>query len=407
MRQFKINISYIAKYIFLFILLIPFMGISNFQRISQLDHFGFLNNVINKLWYINVMIIIAYAAYFFLYTRKFLSVSCFLIICIFFYLLLRTLLGGGSGYRNIITFILLSLFGEICLLKKRENFLIFVDTINMFIIINFVFIVRYIGQGGLVYWSVREQRTWKGYYLLGYDNGFIIIILPLICFSLILYRETGRKKYIIILVIQILSEVLVKSAAALIALICFGVFTLLQNNKLFIKIFYKPWNILFLYFACFYGFVVLKVQYVINSVIYFLFKKGLDTTRWRLWNEGLEKAEKSWIFGYGYRTEIFGKNYLTPHNMFLEWLTQGGIIEFFGYFVLIYLTLKQLNKHIETYQAKVLFNGIIAFMFAYMAEGYSMYMSYWLFLIVLLLSSRLGNLRYLFNCKQLNVSVEK
>lgn len=404
MRRTKINISYLVKYIFLFLLLIPFMGISNFERISQLDKLGFLNKGINSLWYANVIIIITYAIYIFLYTRRFLSVPCFLIVCIFSYLFLRTFLGNGSGYRNIITFILLALFGELYVFKKKENFLVFVDTINMFIIINFIFIVRYIGQGGLVYWSVREQRTWKGYYLLGYDNGLIIVILPLICFSLILYRETGRKKYIIILIIQILSEVMVKSAAALIALACFGLFSLLQNNKLFIKVFYKPWNILLLYFVCFYGFVVLKVQYIVNKVIYLLFRKGLDTTRWRLWNEGLEKAEKNWICGYGYRAQIFGKNYLTPHNMFLEWMTQGGIIELLGYFILIYMALKQLNKHIESYSAKVLYNGIISFMFAYMAEGYSMYMSYWLFLIVLLLSSRLENLSYLFNDKQIKLS---
>ena len=85
--------------------------------------------------------------------------------------------------------------------------------------------------------------------------------------------------------------------------------------------------------------------------------------------------------------------------MLLEWLTQGGIVETVGYIVLIYIVLRQLNKYIESYSAKILFNGIVAFMFAYMAEGYSMYISYWLFLLMLLAASRLGNLDYIFNCK--------
>ncbi len=399
MRRLKINISYWVKYIFLFILLIPFVGISNFQRIAQLNGLSFLNNIISVLLYSNAFIICIYTMYIFLRTRKFLSITCFLVVCIFSFLFIRTIISNGSGLRNILTFILLVIFGELYVYKTKENFLAFVDVINTFVFINFIFIIKYIRQGGLYYWSIREQRMWKGYYFLGYDNGFIIIILPIMCFSLILYQKTENKKYILMIIVQVLSEIMVKSAAASIALACFVVFTILQNNKTFIKLVYKPWNILLVYFVCFYGLVVLKVQYIINRVIYFLFKKGLDTTRWRLWSEGLEKAERSWIFGYGYKAETFGNNYLTPHNMLLEWLTQGGIVETVGYIVLIYIVLRQLNKYIESYSAKILFNGIVAFMFAYMAEGYSMYISYWLFLLMLLAASRLGNLDYIFNCK--------
>lgn len=399
MYRIRINVLYMAKFLFLLFLFFPFIGISNFYYITELNRFSFLNNIINKLWYINSIVILMYAVYIFLHTKSFLSKQCMLVLCIFSYLLLRTFMSGSIKGKNVFTFILLVLFGELYILRKRENFFAFVNVINTFIFINFIFIVRYISQGGLSYWSMGQQRIWKGYYLLGYDNGFIIIIMPLICFNMILYRQTNNKKYIVMLIIQILSEVLVKSAAALIALTCFGVLTLLQNNKVFIKIIYKPLNIFLVYFACFYGFVVLKVQYIISSAIYFLFKKGLDTTRWRLWNEGLEKAEKSWIFGYGYGIETFGNNYSTPHNMFLEWMTQGGIIELAGYFVLICITLKELYKHIESYSAKILFNGIIAFIFAYMAEGYSMYTSYWLFLLLLLAASRLENLSYLFSSK--------
>ena len=199
------------------------------------------------------------------------------------------------------------------------------------------------------------------------------------------------------LMIQLVSEIVIKSAATSIALACFVMLTLLQNNKMIVKLVYKPLNIFLLYFACFFGFVVLKFQYIIDRGIYLLFKKGLDTTRWRLWNEGLDKIEKSWLYGYGYRTETFGNNFLTPHNMFLEWMTQGGVIEFAGFVLLFYISLNQLYKHIDSYSAKVLFNGIIALMFAYMAEGYSIHISYWLVLLVLLASSRIGQLNYILS----------
>ncbi len=402
MRQLKINVSYLVKYIFLFLLIIPFIGISNFQRIAQLNKLSFLSSLANILWYSNICIIAIYVLYIFMHTRKFLSVSCFLMVCIFSFLFVRTLLarastGEGSGLRNLITFILLVIFGELYIFKKKENFLAFVDVVNTFIFLNFLFIIRYIGQGGLVYWSVREQRIWKGYYLLGYDNGFIIFIMPLACFCLILYRQTANKKYIVMLMIQLVSEIVIKSAATSIALACFVMLTLLQNNKMIVKLVYKPLNIFLLYFACFFGFVVLKFQYIIDRGIYLLFKKGLDTTRWRLWNEGLDKIEKSWLYGYGYRTETFGNNFLTPHNMFLEWMTQGGVIEFAGFLLLFYISLNQLYKHIDSYSAKVLFNGIIALMFAYMAEGYSIHISYWLVLLVLLASSRIGQLNYILS----------
>lgn len=402
MRQLKINVSYLFKYIFLFVLIIPIIGISNFQRIAQLNKLSFLSSLANILWYSNMCIISVYILYILIHTRKFLSVTCFFMVCIFSYLFVRTSLarastGEGSGLRNLITFILMVIFGELYIFKKKENFLVFVDVVNTFIFLNFLFIIRYIRQGGLVYWSVREQRIWKGYYFLGYDNGFIIFIMPLACFCLILYRQTANKKYIVMLVIQLVSEIVIKSAATSIALSCFVMLTLLQNNKIIIKLVYKPLNIFLMYFVCFFGFVVLKFQYIIDKGIYLLFKKGLDTTRWRLWDEGLDKIEKSWLYGYGYRTETFGNNFLTPHNMFLEWMTQGGVIEFAGFLLLFYMSLNQLYKQIDSYSAKVLFNGIIAFMFAYMAEGYSIHISYWLVLLVLLASSRIGQLNYILS----------
>ncbi len=155
MRRLKINISYWVKYIFLFILLIPFVGISNFQRIAQLNGLSFLNNIISVLWYSNAFIICIYTMYIFLRTRKFLSITCFLVVCIFSFLFIRTIISNGSGLRNILTFILLVIFGELYVYKTKENFLAFVDVINTFVFINFIFIIKYIRQGGLYYWSIR------------------------------------------------------------------------------------------------------------------------------------------------------------------------------------------------------------------------------------------------------------
>lgn len=398
MHQVKINVSYLGKYIFLFVMLLPFIGISNFQYISQLGGYSFLNTFINKLWYVNIAVITIYVLYIFWCTKQFISIPCFLIVCIFSYLFIRTLMEGVKS-QNVLTFIMLVLYGELYIFKRKVNFQVFVDVLNTYVFLNFIFILRYVSQGGLTYWSVREQKIWRGYYLLGYDNRFIVIILPLICFNLILYRQTGNKKYVFMLGVQLLSEILVKSAATFMALGCFGIFTLLQNNKIFIEIIYKPINIMMIYVACFYGVVVIKIQYIVSNAVYYLFHKGLDTTRWRLWNEGIEKAEKSLLWGYGYGLETFGNNYLSPHNMFLEWVTQGGIIELFGYLVLISMILKQLYKFIDCYPAKILYNGIIAFMFAYMAESYSIHISYWVFLLLLLMAARLEYLFPLFDDK--------
>ncbi len=395
MHQIKINVSYIGKYIFLLIMLLPFIGISNFQYISKLSRYAFLNRFIDKLWYVNIAVILVYVLYVFLCTKRFLSVPCFLIVCIFSYLFIRTFIEGVKS-QNVLTFIMFVLYAELYIFKKKENFLVFIDVLNTYVFLNFIFILRYVNQGGLTYWSVREQKIWKGYYLLGYDNRFIVVILPLICFTLILYRQTGNRKYLFALFVQLLSEILVKSAATFMALGCFGIFTLLQNSKIFIEIIYKPINIALIYTVCFYGVVVVKIQYIVSSAVYYLFHKGLDTTRWRLWNEGLEKAEKNPLWGYGYGLETFGNNYLSPHNMFLEWMTQGGVIELLGYFVLIFIVLKKLYNNIDHYAAKIIYNGIVAFMFAYMAESYSIHVSYWSFLLLLLMAARLEYLIPLF-----------
>ncbi len=135
MRQLKINVSYLVKYIFLFLLIIPFIGISNFQRIAQLNKLSFLSSLANILWYSNICIIAIYVLYIFMHTRKFLSVSCFLMVCIFSFLFVRTLLarastGEGSGLRNLITFILLVIFGELYIFLVSKKFVSFKKPMN-------------------------------------------------------------------------------------------------------------------------------------------------------------------------------------------------------------------------------------------------------------------------------------
>ena len=77
-------------------------------------------------------------------------------------------------------------------------------------------------------------------------------------------------------------------------------------------------------------------------------------------------------------------------------MTQGGVIELLGYFVLIFIVLKKLYNNIDHYAAKIIYNGIVAFMFAYMAESYSIHVSYWSFLLLLLMAARLEYLIPLF-----------
>lgn len=386
--KIEINIFDIGKTFFLLWLLLPYVGISNFQYITELSSLAFLYPILNKLMIVNSVILLCYVLYHILLFKRIISKYCILIIGIYCYILMRTLINGGMGYRNLLTVIVLMSFLDIFLFYQRKNIFIFIDALNILLTFNFAFILRFVGQGGLVFWSSRQQRYWNSYYLLGYDNGYIVFMLPLMCFNFILFKQCAKKRYLAASVIDICSELLINSTTSLIALFVFAFLYLMKQNRFLKMLFYKTATIILIYSAGFIFFVIFKVQNILDDVIFYLFHKDLNHTRWVLWNDGIEKAKAGFFFGYGYNKEIFGKGYLTPHNMILEWMIQGGIIEVIGYLVLLCFAFHKLQQEIDSYAAKILWNGIFAVLLAYMSEGYSEYIYYWIFLTLILVGCR-------------------
>lgn len=399
--KIRVSMKQVGRFIILLLFLMPFVNISDFNYVQGLEWLGAFSSVVRLMQKVNLLLGCFVVLVFSIVQKVKLSTGCILCILPYAYLIVRTVLAGGiRELKNLLVFLMMLLLAEMIFLRKREWFLTLVDVLNFYTLINFFFILRYVGQGGLRYYSVREQRYLVGYYFLGYDNALILIVMLLLEMNLVLYHYGRDCKYLMMIVIQITSEILVFSVTSLGILVAFILFMLCRNRKWIHKILYRPACALWLYFIFFCLMIgVMKGQDLFNSVLNKWFGKNIESARLSLWELGIRKAKDYFLFGEGYTIGIYNKYYKSPHIMLLEWMGQGGIIFTILCVIAIYFSLQQLYKNKKAYEALVIYSGIIAFMLGYMFESYGIHTVSWTFPFVLLIGADIEKIHMLLQDK--------
>lgn len=398
----KLRVPYkeIGRFIVLLFFLMPFVNIPDFNYVQGWEWLGTFSSALRLLRVFNLALGYSIVLVLGIVRKLEISSSCILCILPYVYLVVRTALAGGTReLKNLFVFLMMLLLADVIFLRKAEWFLTLVNVLNFFTLINFLFILRYIGQGGLVYYSVHSHHYWKSYYFLGYDNGFIVLFLLVMIFNIMLYHYHKKKKYLLMFGIQLFSEMVVFSACSLIICTVWGAMLLFSKRDFIGRIVYQPMNFLLAYLVLYYMVVIVGSQDLANAIFSQLFAKNLENARIVLWKEGLQIAGKHFLFGQGYMIEVFRKEYVTPHTMLLEWIVYGGIVFAILFFIAIFYSLQQLCKFKMYYEAFVIFSGIAAFMFGYIAEGYGAYISFWAFLFVLLIGANIERLHMLLQDK--------
>jgi O-antigen ligase len=395
--KLKFSTKEIVIFIIIALFLLPYVGMSDFRYIQDWSWLSDFSIIVSRLRLINL--IIAFSIVFLIGMRDGIKVTKGCIVCIlpYVYLTLRTFFAGGTKENiNLLVFIMMIVLADMFVLKNADIFYRLIDFMDFCTIINFIFIIKYVGQGGLVYYSRFQNRYWNGYYLLGYDNGFIILMLFLIILNLVIHHYTGKRRYLLMAVLQVVSELLVFSACSLLILAVFGMlaFILGKLNNVG-KIVRQPAFVVIAYLMLFWLLVIVKIQNYINTVLNRFFGKTIESTRLNLWNDGLKVVKEYFLFGTGYKIKTFWNGYATPHNSVLECLAYGGIVLLILFVIIFIYSFCQLDKYIKFYEAKLIYCGIIAFMTGYIAEGYGTYISFWAFLVLLLFGANIQRLHVL------------
>lgn len=370
----------VVKRVFFFILILPTIGILNLKnKYIGFPDLSWISRLLDYFYVLSVCIVFFYILYKALRGKGLFEKTTVLILILYLYIFLRTFMVDFDINRAVVNVLIMIPVIELSV-QTLQDMSAFVGVLNFFNIINFISILFLYSSKGLKYWSNVTKRYWVDNYFLGYDNGFIILILPLLCYNLILYAANRKKRYLIYIIICILSEVIIFSASSMIALVLFLLLYFLGNSKYLKCIIYNPWSSILGCFGAFLLLVICRFLTFINKIVNFLFHKTLSGARNRLWETGLERVKQKFLFGYGFgKVELVG-GYNAPHQMVLEWLLQGGIVEIIIYTILLFNVLSALRKKIEYRNAIFIYNGIISFLVAYIAESYSTYAYYWVFL---------------------------
>lgn len=376
------------KRVFFFMLILPTIGVINFRnQYIGLPDLSWISRLLDSFYALSVCIMFFYMIYKAYRKRFFFEKTTVLILVLYFYIFFRTLMVDYDINRAVVNVLIMIPVLELSI-QTFQDMSAFVGVLNFFNIINFISVLLLYSSKGLKYWSNVTKQYWVDNYFLGYDNGFIILILPLICYNLILYAANKKKRYLVYIVVCVLTEIIIFSASSMVALGLFLLFYLFGNNKFLKSIIYNPLTSVLGYFGAFFLLVIYRFNTFINKTMNFLFHKTLSGARNRLWETGLERVKQKFLFGYGFgKVELVG-GYNAAHQMVLEWLLQGGIIELIIYTILLFIVLSILRNKIEYKNAQIIYNGIIAFIVAYIAESYSTYAYYWVFLSLFVIANK-------------------
>lgn len=388
-RQF--GIKKLCMYFCIALLTVPFIGVANFSVLIGFQKFSWINVALKYMRYIDTIIMTFGIFVYKIIEKKRNSQLAILIAISYLYLVIITLSKGGTHISQLIYVIIQILFWDLILFQDAKYTISLVGILNFFAFLNFLCILAYSQEGGLISYSVNQRAFYKGNYFLGYDNAYIVLCLPLICLNFSLYYMLKRKIYLLFAIMCIISELMINSACTYIGMIVgslFFLFTFFKNNKGIVKY-------LLIYLAVFIGLTLLLLSLTnndyINRYLYNLFEKNLSSTRLILWMHGVEHFMDSPIWGNGYLVSTFSNGYTTPHNAILEWSCFGGIIFCICMLLIIYTTFVKILYFEDKVVCRILASGVVGFLSAYFAEGYSIHITYWLFLIIVLL---------LNNCEQ-------
>ncbi len=375
----------LSKILFAWWAILASAQLIDFNSCIGYEKFG----IISKLIRYSLALIAAVILYSFIIMtakRKYkMSSICTDIIVMYVYLAIISILQNNTEAlykRGFLSCICMSIvFDMVLVLEDLNMFKNFLRALNTLAIINFISIVLMHSSNGFLVQTARGIVD--SYYFLSLDNGHIVMLFPVICFNYAIYLRTRKVRYLVIVLVSIVGELITFSVTSciMIALI-FTIYFVRTHISTIGKIFTNKLVVVVMLIIIFAFFFLGHGIDLLSNVFILLFKKDIASTgRAGLYPIALDYIRRSPIVGYGYVADnrwIGGFN--SPHNVIMNYLLAGGIIGLFLFLRIIYKAIKMGNNGSSLCQENIfLLTGIIAYVIASLAEGYDTYESYYLF----------------------------
>lgn len=299
-------------------------------------------------------------------------------------------MGEAITFTSNIFFVVLW-FKTIFQLEDLGRLKAFVIGLNFLQIINFVFMLVFYG-GAQYANSATTMGTVGHVYLLGYDNGLLMYVLPTIVLNYYLNYKTHECKYNIFSFIISMQVIISGSITGIIALILVALFFNVESlSKLFSGIKGVIISIL-----AFIGLASLTIQQWFSPILESLGKGLTLSGRTEIWQWSYDLIQKSPLIGYGYDTErartifFWRIGISAAHSQLLDLLLQSGIIGF-SLYLFMYVRSQRMavkNYKISKYKYwKLLSTVVMIFFFVMIVESYSSYASYPLLFVLFAMSN--------------------
>lgn len=262
------------------------------------------------------------------------SIIYFMIII---YMFLVTFLKEASIKYFVSTFLPITALVCIFEMNVRDNFenlcSALVLILVIFMIINlFTIIFKPNGLYNVITFNGTIYKCW----FFGYKNPQIRMILPILLFSLLNYKQNNskfnKKIFYLSMIMAWLTILLVKSATGLLSLFIFTFILITSKAKKISKMLLKInlSHILIATFIIILLIVYFNFQNMFSFLIEGILKKDLDLTdRISIWILSLNRIKDSLLFGYGFQSSTQFSSYIIgshPHNYILYNLYNFGVI---------------------------------------------------------------------------------
>ena len=284
-------------------------------------------------------------------------------------LLYTTYRNGGhvAAARNyMVTYPALVALCEMLLEKSVRRFVnIITPIINMMIYLNFLTVLLY--PGGMYETTVSITHTglvsyvnhYKTNWLLGYDNTFVVYMLPAMLMSLVRYhlgggRHGGFIKVVALFVVCILTTLIGWQAGTLVCITVFCVACAVvlinrQKGQERLSCIINSWNAVIANIVFFVGIVIYQMQFLFQGFIEKVLHKNLTfSTRTSIWANSFLAIAKSPLFGYGIEdvsATVSKLSLNSTHNHYLWIVYMGGACLFTAFALLLVLIAVRLYKY--------------------------------------------------------------
>lgn len=199
------------------------------------------------------------------------------------------------------------------------------------------------------------------HFLLGHRNNVIFYILPALAFSFtrsyLVYNKI-RSRAVLLFLASWTTVLLTWSANSIVAMFVVTVcllFTNRENSKIKIINAYTGFFFSVIFFVTI---VVFRLQYMFSWFIETLLNKSLTMTgRGDLWNNTFNSIGNNLIFGHGYNSHVqrvidIG-HMNSAHNIYLDLLYRGGIIQLFLFLCITLYIMKKMKKEKDKFSYNI------------------------------------------------------